>query len=167
MGLGHHPSIQRPPRHSARAGKAGPQDYVTQDSASRKRRVKSTPWHRPRGCDGSEAVPCPWAGFVASSPGEGVSVLAEMEAPQLLLERFGVTWGGYCQTGNGEGEADAGEQLGKGLRPCATGSERTFRATWFLVRAALCRAVIPSLARKSRWAPPFRSALITSTGSSS
>lgn len=39
----------------------------------------------------------------------------------------------------------------------------TLRATWFLALAALCRAVIPSLALKSKCAPPFFRAFITST----
>lgn len=39
----------------------------------------------------------------------------------------------------------------------------TLRVTWFLALAALCRAVIPSLALKSKWAPPFFRAFITST----
>ena len=39
----------------------------------------------------------------------------------------------------------------------------TVRATWFLDLAALCRAVRPSFARKSRCAPPFFRALMTST----
>lgn len=39
----------------------------------------------------------------------------------------------------------------------------TVSVTWFLDRAALWSAVIPSLALKSRWAPPFFRTLMTST----
>ncbi len=39
----------------------------------------------------------------------------------------------------------------------------TVSVTWFLDLAALWRAVMPSLALKSRWAPPFFSVLIIST----
>lgn len=43
----------------------------------------------------------------------------------------------------------------------------TLRVTWFLALAALCTAVIPSLALKSKCAPPFFRAFITSTALSS
>lgn len=39
----------------------------------------------------------------------------------------------------------------------------TLRVAGFLARAALCRAVIPSLALKSKCAPPFFRAFMTST----
>lgn len=76
-------------------------------------------------------------------------------------------WGtsGGCWMGKAGG--GLGGQSGRGPPCVRQAPERTCRATWFLARAALCRAVIPSLARKSRWAPPFLRALITSTGSSS
>lgn len=43
----------------------------------------------------------------------------------------------------------------------------TIRAMWFLLRTALCRAVMPSFVRKSRCAPPFFSTLMSSAHPSS